>query len=289
LRDSLFVPGKRYAAVSVATLLSASAALADSAELQEACSAGKRDSELTISTQLASTPALVRIPKQIGHPPVVLWHGFGPPADEKALLAALPLDDVPAIKVYLGLPLSGGREPAGGRDEMIRRQQEDFGRLKHQRCMGSTDRIGLFGFSAGGTAALLALAEGKVPISAVVLLNASTGLNASVQAYERVMKQQYRWTQQTRDLARKTDAIRRAADIARGKAAVLIVHGSDDAILPAQVAVALRDALAPYYKRADREAQLHLQLVPGLAHGWVESAQAHQLRRSIAEWFTRHA
>jgi hypothetical protein len=38
-------------------------------------------------------------------PPIVLWHGLGPPASEGDLMSALPLDDVAAVKVYLGLPL----------------------------------------------------------------------------------------------------------------------------------------------------------------------------------------
>ncbi len=44
--------------------------------------------------------------------PIVLWHGFGPPASEQALMEALPLDEVPAVKVYLGLPMFGSRAPA---------------------------------------------------------------------------------------------------------------------------------------------------------------------------------
>lgn len=65
-----------------------------------------------IATSLAGVPARIRMPARMYAPPVVLWHGFGPPAGEAALEALLPLDEVPAIKVYLGLPLSGARAPA---------------------------------------------------------------------------------------------------------------------------------------------------------------------------------
>ena len=60
-------------------------------------------------------------------PPVILWHGFGAPGSEAAMMDALPLDDVDAVKVYLGLPLFGARAPAGGMKELARRQAEDVG------------------------------------------------------------------------------------------------------------------------------------------------------------------
>src|SRR5688572_5983641 len=55
----------------------------------------------TVTTQLAGVPAVLRIPKVVSKPPVVLWHGFGPPVSEHALMDALPLDELPAIKIYL--------------------------------------------------------------------------------------------------------------------------------------------------------------------------------------------
>jgi hypothetical protein len=37
-------------------------------------------------------------------------------------MEALPLDDVPAVKVYLGLPLFGARAPSGGPGELVQLQ-----------------------------------------------------------------------------------------------------------------------------------------------------------------------
>jgi alpha-beta hydrolase superfamily lysophospholipase len=145
--------------------------------------------------------------------------------------------------------------------------------------------VSLFGFSAGGAAALFALAERKVPIGAVVVLNASTGLSASVQAYERATKQQYRWSDYTRELARRTDAVQRAADIAKDSPALLIVQGSDDTMVTSKNAIALREALAPYYERSREAQRLKLQHVDGLAHAWTDSRHIGELRRSIADWF----
>jgi predicted esterase len=260
-----------------------------------------------VETRLASVPALLRIPPNVAQPPILLWHGFGPPASERALMEALPLDDVPAVKIYLGLPQFGARAAPNGREDMVRRQAEDLGRLvfepivvgaaeelpsvlaalKDLHCLREHEQVRLFGFSAGGAAALIALAEGKTPIDAAVVVNASTGLTASVQAYERATRKQYTWTEYTRELARRTDAVQRAGDIARNRPALLILHGTDDAMLPSQNVVALRDALAPYYRAAGSEQRLRLTLVEGLSHGWADSAHAGDLRREIGEWFKK--
>ena len=266
---------------------------------------GSSQEVATLETRLADVPVLLRAPPKMSKPPILLWHGFGPPASERALMEALPLDEVPALKIYLGLPLFGARQPADGREDMVRRQNEDLGRLvfepvvvgaaqelpdviaalQHFGCLHAGQKIGLFGFSAGGAAVLFALAEGKAPIETAVVVNASTGLTASVQAYERATKQEYQWSGYTRDLALRTDAVQRAVDIARNHPALLIVQGNDDAMLASRDAVALRDALAPLYKSSRDEPRLRLALVDGLSHGWADSAHAGDVRRSIADWF----
>lgn len=259
----------------------------------------------TTETRLASVPALVRMPRQVTRPPILLWHGFGPPASERALMEALPLDDVPAIKIYLGLPQFGAREQPNGREAMIRRQSEDLGRLvfepvvvgaaqelpsvvaalQQQGCLRASDRVNLFGFSAGGAAALIALAERKVRVSAAVIVNASTGLSASVEAYEQATKQQYKWSDYTRELAQRTDAVQRAADIARDSPALLIVQGGKDTMISGKNAVALFNALQPHYKKSDEAQRVRLHVVDALAHTLTVSDQLDELRRTIAEWF----
>lgn len=284
------------------------ACAADPHDSQVASLCLRRNGEMTVvETRLASVPALMRVPSKVSQPPIFLWHGFGPPASERALMEALPLDEVPAIKVYLGLPQFGAREAAGGREDLMRRQAEDLGRLVFEpvvvgaaqelpsviaalqelQCIRAQDKVGLFGFSAGGAAALLALAEGKASIGTAVVVNASTGLTASVEAYERATQKKYVWSDYTRELARRTDAIGRATDIARNRPALLIVHGTDDPMLTSQTAAALRDALAPFYRAPGSEQRLRLTLVEGLSHGWADSAHTAELRRSIADWFIK--
>ena len=98
--------GSLLIALQVITFRAACATQGPSAAVRASCSG-----ERIVSTVLAGVPAILRIPAQAQKPPIVLWHGFGPPASEQALMQALPLDEVPAVKVYLGLPLFGKRAP----------------------------------------------------------------------------------------------------------------------------------------------------------------------------------
>lgn len=274
----------------------------------DASCVSRTDSVEFVMTTLAAKPAFIRMPAKVTKPPIVLWHGFGPPDSEHALMDALPLDDVPAVKVYLGLPMFGARSPAKG--ELAQRQQEDLGKLvfepvvmggakelasvvralEARGCKRPGDAIGLFGFSAGGAAVLYALAERDVRIGAAVTLNASTGLSASVNAYERATQRSYQWTEATRGLARRSDAVGRAKDIAAGEPppALLIIHGADDAMLTPSVAITLHEALQPRYAAGNASGRLQLSVVPGLAHAWVDTAHVETLRSSIAAWFLAH-
>jgi predicted esterase len=301
----------RHAALASLCVAIASPASAQSnGEFDCASTRAGGPASVVIKTTLGETPALVRIPSEIRKSPIVLWHGFGPPASEQALMEALPLDDVPAVKVYLGLPMFGSRAPAGGASELARRQQEDLATLvfepavmgaakelpavvralEERNCLKRGERISLFGFSAGGAAVLYALAERDVRIGAAVTLNASTGLSASIDAYERATKESYKWTDAARRLAQRSDAAGRAKDIAKGRPppALLIIHGNDDAMLTPEVASTLHRALTPPYREAQAEQRLQLLLVPGLAHGWARPGNLEALRSSIAAWFDNY-
>jgi len=268
-----------------------------------------RDAVTTRETTLADVPAIVRVPAKVTKAPIVLWHGFGQPASEQALMDALPLDDVPAIKVYLGLPLFGKRAEAGGVEALKKRQETDVASrifepvvagaakelpavieaLRDDGCAKAGDRIGLFGFSAGGAAVLYALAERDVPIGSAVVLNASTGLSASIAAYEHATGKTYAWTDAARDLAKRTDAAGRARDIAAGDPppALLIVQGTNDATLTPELATSLHAALAPLYAPHDEDRE-QLMLLNGLSHNVTDAAGIDDLRRRIDGWFNRY-
>ena len=58
-------------------------------------------------------------------------------------------------------------------------------------------------------------------------------------------------------------------------------------MLTSNNAVALRDALAPYYRKSPDEQRLRLQLLDRLSHGWASSDHIDELRRVIADWFNK--
>ena len=264
----------------------------------------------SVTTQLAGVPAILRIPTRPTKPPIILWHGFGAPAGEEALMQAFPLDDVPAVKVYLGLPLFGKRALPGGTDELVRRQKKDVGlevfepivagaanelsgvvrELERRGCMKKGEKIGLFGFSAGGASALLALAEHHVTVSAAVLLNPSTGLTASVQAFERATGQSYAWTTRSRALAARTDAANHVSDIGKGAPppAVLILDGAKDDLLAREGMTTLSDGLASYYAKAHASELFQHRIVEGLSHNITGSHSDDELGRQVSAWFNRH-
>jgi len=276
--------------------------------LQSECVPNARELRV-VSTRLGNVPATLRIPSRVSRPPIVLWHGFGSPASESELMLRLPLDDVPAIKVYLGLPLFGARAPAGGTDELVRRQKEDVAllvfepvvwgavdelpavvaALERHRCMKSGDRIGLFGFSAGGTAALVALAEHKVRVSSAVVLNPSTGLTASVHAFEHATGRAYAWTDASRRLARRSDIADRAVDIAgdRRAPALLIVTGEADNTIAAQDLDSLKHAMSARYMEVGAADRFEYLVMAGLSHNLVGSESEQDLQAQLAGWFNR--
>ncbi len=305
--------GSGHSASGLVTTAGASGAEPVSASHRDfSCAANGEaaDDVMTVQTTLAGVPAILRVPKVIRKPPIVLWHGLGSPAGESELMKALPLDDVPALKVYLGLPLFGARAPSGDAESLARRQGEDYASrifelvvvgaakelpavlkvLREKRCLGPNDEIGLFGFSAGGTAALIALTEPEVHVRAAVTVNAPIGLSAAIDAMERATKRPYTWTESARQLAERSDSIRHAADIASGvpPRALLLFHGADDTVVAPSGAVSLREALQPYYRRSGNDLRLKLVIAPGVSHDWTQPRPLQQLRASVANWFNKY-
>jgi dienelactone hydrolase len=297
-------------ALFVTLLALSGTTLCVSAHASISCRVAEQTDISVTETKLADVPAILRRPKSLTKPPIVLWHGFGPPESERQLMEALPLDDVPALKVYLGLPLFGARAPEGGMKEVVRRQSEDvvtlvfepavlgaalelpkvIAALQKMGCLEPGSGIGVFGFSAGGAATLIALAEADVPVRAAVTLNASTGLDASVDAYERATGRQYKWTEPARALARRSNAIGRATDIAspRPPPALLILHGADDRMLSADLPSSLHAALLPHYRAANSEDRLRLETLPGMTHAWIDTSHLSVVRADVSAWFSRH-
>jgi fermentation-respiration switch protein FrsA (DUF1100 family) len=115
-------------------------------------------------------------------------------------------------------------------------------------------------------------------------------LSAAIDAMERATKRQYVWTESARQLAERSDSIRRAAAIASGAPhrALLLFHGAEDAIVRPTGAVSLREALQPYYQSSGNDQRLKLVIAPGVSHGWTDPRPLRQLRASLADWFNRY-
>jgi hypothetical protein len=96
-------------------------------------------------------------------------------------MKALPPDDVPSVKVYLGLPLFGARALSDGAESLARRQAEDYASrifepvvvgaakelpavlktLREKRCLGPNEEIGLFSATARRTLRLHSACRGN--------------------------------------------------------------------------------------------------------------------------------
>lgn len=187
---------------------------------------------------------------------IVAWHGFEPPRSEAAFAAAVPMTGVPAWRVYLGLPLFGGRLPAGGAGELRALAQHDYlvdlyGPIVEQAAaelpevvaalrvdLGLAETpIGLVGFSAGGGAALLALASGEVPVDAAALIAPIVVPARALAGLERRSGGTYAWTDESRAVAARLDFNARAAEVvASNPALMLLAGGADDLVPPGDLA-----------------------------------------------------
>lgn len=245
-------------------------------------------------------------------PLIVAWHAFGPPRSEAALAGSLPMAGVPAWRVYPGLPMFGGRLPEGGHAELERRWDSDyllelFGPIVEQaaaelsrmvaelRTALPIDQgpVGLAGVGAGGGAALLALAESRVPVAAAGLVNP---IASPAPVLPRVQRRPYRWTDTAREIATWLDFTGRGAELAarNPQAAILIINGGRDDVVRPEHGAALYDALRLHYGTDDRLKHI---VVPDLAHPLgpepgLEPAPPSPgpvlADKALTEWFVRH-
>ncbi len=277
----------------------------------------------TESLELAGVPVVVRPPANpsLPAPLIVLWHGAGIPGSEENLAETLPLEEVQAWKAYLGLPLFGKRLPAGGTDEIMQQQLEDYvlklllptieqamqelpnvvRALQARFSINDQEGIGLFGFSVGGLTALLTLVESSLPIKVAVLAGVTKDLTVAVDNYERhvqnaypTLKEQYpwveeryRWTEESEVAKQRLDFVSRASEITQRQPmpAVLFVHGLQDEIFPVSKVEELYATLAPYYERTNQEKRLSIHTFEHLKHNIdLEAAEnSPEMQQDIAK------
>jgi predicted esterase len=275
----------------------------------------------THPTTIAGVPGLIAVPDHLesSTPIVILYHGFGPPSSPDALAKAVP--PIPgAISFYPWLPLFGARMDAGGTSDLVRRQADDYvGRLlfpvMEQAAtelpkvvdevttiyhLSNRRPIVIFGFSAGGAAALLGLRESGVHPRGVIVVNAPLSISQAVDGYERQLGHPYSWTKAARLAAARYDIGAHASQIARGQrgSAFLFVQSDHDAGYSSDSANAVARQLKEAAFKYTREADIGAVIVPESDHYVLDASRPKDpkakaaeatARTLISDWITGHA
>jgi pimeloyl-ACP methyl ester carboxylesterase len=242
---------------------------------------------------------------------VVVWHLHDPPRSETAMAAALPLGDVDAWRVYLGLPLSGKRLPRGGLDAFFALGYEDavlklYGptvrQAAHEFPTALTElrrgyglgrgAIALLGASIGALVAASVVASGEPAVAALALVSPALRLERVVAMNERRFGVTYAWTDQSRAVAAELDFIAREPELAERKVPTLLVVGADDddagITHPAEQ---LRDELN------DHGVDVSLVHISGMGHALAvepgiepapQTAAAAAVDETVARWLNTH-
>jgi predicted esterase len=187
---------------------------------------------------------------------MIAWPGFDPPRTAAALAAAIPMTGVPVWRVYLDLP---GRSPGGlGSGAILETEAiEAYGRAVEQAAAGlpaalaelrrdlalPDGPVALAGFSAGGAAALLAVARGEVAVSAAAAVAPVVAPARAARAVERRAGRDRAWSEPAQELADRLDLGALAGDIAARDVPLLLVGGARDRVVPAGEVTAFRDVL----------------------------------------------
>jgi hypothetical protein len=219
-------------------------------------------------------------------PLVIIWHLMDPPCTDVAMAAALPMAALRAWRVYLGLPRTGRRLPAGGFDELMRLGYADavlnlFGPILSQAIdeapvaaaavraeLGIAEGpIGVAGGSLGAAVAAGVIADRALPVAAAALVNPGVRVAGAVAAGERRYAMRYEWTDAARAIADRFDFLRRAEEIATTAPPLLLVSGENDDPEFRADAEALRRELAGCYRDPSHVRWLS---VPGMPHHLAE-------------------
>ncbi len=238
-------------------------------------------------------------------PLVLTWHLLGAPFSEAAMAAALPMRELHAWRVHLGLPLTGKRFPEGGFEGFFCLASEDnvlnvvepltkqveaefpaaVAELR-SRLSIEDGPVGLVGGSQGGGVALQMLTHTEIEVAAAALVNPVTQLAPMIAANERVYDVTYPWSDRSRAVANEYDYVRRAGELT---APVLLVIGGEDDVSITEPAEALHKVLG--------EQRSELVTIPGMAHEFAEAPglepapqteHAKLVDAELTRWFARH-
>lgn len=268
----------------------------------------------------AGVPFLALPPSQRrpDSPVVVAWHLLDPPRTAAAFAAAVPLGGFDGWRIYLDLPMSGSRAPAGGMDGVIRAGMADAVRqLKVPVIEGGAAEfpqvlaelrarfglraspLGLLGGSDGsavvGSVVTDVARAHNLTVDAVVLVSPVSRLRDAVDATARAFGFTYPWDDETDAVAERHDLVRRVDEfVAGGCPPVRIVVGADDDergfVQPA------RDLAAALTSAYGVDHRVDLQVVAGMGHALakepgIRPAPQSEVSRAVdalaTEWFGR--
>ncbi|MFQ6396602.1 alpha/beta hydrolase family protein [Nocardia sp. KC 131] len=235
-------------------------------------------------------------------PLIVTWHMLDAPRSDAAFAAALPMNDLPAWRVHLGMPMCGARMVDGSMDaglELIRedvlmsflypfarKAAEEFpAALASIRAQLPVDDgpIGVLGGSLGGAVALRILADTEIPVFAGAVVNAAIRVRSVVDLFPG----DYPYDAESEKAADSMDFVAKAGAIA-GRAPLLVVSGELDHPALRADAFHLVDALG---KGSE------LLSIPGLAHPLADEPgidpapqlpAAREVDAGLTTWFRRH-
>ena len=253
-------------------------------------------------------------------PVVVLWHLLDPPRTAEALTAALPLHDVDAWRIYLGLPMTGTRLPQGGWPELGRLASADAVMKVHEpisrqaaeelpaalnalaQKLDWADRpaLALVGGSLGSVVAQRALLEtlprADFQADSAVLVSPVCQLRSMVAAASKRFNVDYRWHDASKAVAEHLDFVARAQEfVAVGQPALrMIVGAEDDASGFRDPSSRLCNTLRAVY---DDPSRVDMTIIDGMGHAIAEepgtnpapqTSYAVQVDRLVTDWFHRH-
>ncbi len=235
-------------------------------------------------------------------PLVVTWHMLDAPRSDAAFAAALPMDDLPAWRVHLGMPMCGARMVDGSMDAaaelmhqdplmsylhpFVRQASEEFpAALASIRAQLPVEDgpIGVLGGSLGGAVALRILAETDIPVLAGAVVNAAIRMRSVVDLFPGT----YPYDAESDEAVDSLDFLAKA-DIIAERAPLLVVSGELDH--PGLRADALRLVEAS-------KGRAELLSIPGLAHPLAEEPGvepapqlplAREVDAGLTAWFRRH-
>jgi len=202
-------------------------------------------------------------------PLIVSWHMLDAPRSDAAFAAALPMHDVPAWRVHLGMPMCGARMVDGRMDAIVELAQKDpLTSYLHPFVQQATAEfpaalasiraqlpvddgpIGVLGGSLGGAVALQVLTGTDIPVFAGAVVNAAIRMRSVVDLFP----VDYPYDTASDAVVDGLDFVAVAGRIA---APLLVVSGELDHPALRADAADLVDALG---------APSELLTIPGLAH-----------------------